>query len=219
MTDIEPIESIIESAHSVELVSVTPDAEKTILFCARVSSDQTNESPGLLRFLIRNKHWSPFELAHMTVEIVTSRAIAQQIIRHRSFAFQEFSQRYAEPDGFLVYPGRKQAKKNRQSSVDSLDPKIREWWYEWQQRHGERAMALYKMAINLGIAHECARFVLPLSTVTKLYMNGSLRSWIHYFDLRCDEHTQLEHREIANAIRDIFNEQFPIIAEALDNAG
>lgn len=200
---------------AVHLVSVTPDAEKTILYCARVSSDQENTDTGLLRYLIRNKHWSPFELAHMVLEIRTSRAIAQQILRHRSFSFQEFSQRYAEVTNYVVYLGRTQAEKNRQSSVDDLDQETQEWWITQQQLVADITFTAYKQALDRGIAKECARFVLPLSTETKLYMSGSVRSWIHYLEQRCDEHTQLEHRELAQAACGIFVEQFPTIAEAL----
>jgi thymidylate synthase (FAD) len=200
---------------SVKLISVTPDAEKTILYVARVSSDQSNDSPGLLRYLIRNKHWSPFEMAHMTLEIITSRAISQQIIRHRSFSFQEFSQRYSPVENFMVYEGRKQAEENRQSSINNLDEELQAWWNYAQEDVIDLAKEVYREALEKGIAKECARFILPLSSETKIYMSGSLRSWIHYFELRCDEHTQQEHREIALEAREIFKEQFPIISEAL----
>jgi thymidylate synthase (FAD) len=199
----------------VKLISVTPDAEKTILYIARVSSDQENESVGLLKYLIRNKHWSPFEMAHMVLEFNTSRAIAQQIIRHRSFAYQEFSQRYAAPTGAIEYLGRKQSEQNRQSSVDNLDEETQLWWDGVQSEVIEGAFYLYNQALQRGIAKECARFILPLSTKTKLYMAGSVRSWIHYFDLRCDEHTQEEHRWLAIEARLIFKQEFPTISEAL----
>lgn len=199
----------------VELISATPDAERQILFCARVSSNQENDDPGLLKYLIRNHHWSPFELAHMVVEIRTSRAIAQQILRHRSFSFQEFSQRYAEVHDYIVYEARVKGGSNRQGSLDTNDLELQRWWAHKQSLVADYAFGTYREAINRGIAPEVARFVLPLNTETKLYMSGSLRSWIHYFELRCDEHTQKEHREIALVARDIFNEQFPVIAEAL----
>lgn len=202
---------------SVKLISVTPDAEAIILYCARVSSDQTKTNTGLIGYLIRNKHWSPFEMAHMTVEIETSRAISQQIIRHRSFSFQEFSQRYAEVTEYEEVVARVKGSTNRQSSLDTDDEALKEWWDAVYERTCDGAFLTYSEALERGIAPEVARFVLPLSTTTKLYMCGSIRSWIHYFDLRCDKHTQLEHREVANAIRGIFDEQFPIIAAAISS--
>lgn len=216
MTDFPPLPGLISNRqHSIQLISVTPNAEKIILYCARVSSDQSKTSTGLLDYLIRNKHWSPFEMAHMVIEIVTSRAISQQIIRHRSFSFQEFSQRYAKANNAISYDARMKGSTNRQSSLDTAQLADQEWWYEEQENIAKAAFKSYNDALDLGIAPECARMVLPLSTQTQLYMAGSLRSWIHYFDLRCDEHTQLEHKEIANDIRVIFDGQFPIIAEAL----
>ena len=202
--------------NSVKLISVTPDAEKTILFCARVSSDQENMDSKLLGYLLRNRHWSPFEMAHMVLEITTSRAIAAQILRHRSFSFQEFSQRYTSPESAFMFEARGVGTSNRQSSVDNLDKEVKDWWLDQQDFLFTQSFDLYEAALEKGIAREVARAVLPLSTATKLYMAGSVRSWIHYFDLRCDEHTQLEHREIALEARTIFNEQFPIIAEALN---
>lgn len=203
--------------HIVDLISVTPNAEQTILYCARVSSDQTKTSTELLGYLIRNKHWSPFELVHMTVEIVTSRAISQQILRHRSFSFQEFSQRYATIDEaqFFIGNARVKGSSNRQGSLETEDFELQQWWEDKQRDSAKFAFNAYQDALNNGIAPEVARFVLPLSTLTKLYMCGSLRSWIHYLELRYDEHTQLEHREIANWIKDIFIAQFPIIADAM----
>jgi thymidylate synthase (FAD) len=200
----------------VKLVSVTTDAEDLILYCARVSSNQENTDTGLLRYLIRNKHWSPFELAHMVLEIRTSRAIAQQILRHRSFSFQEFSQRYAEAPGPIVYLGRRKGSTNRQSSVDDLTDDEQTRWIHLQMDAYKAAAAAYKAALELGIANECARFVLPLATETKLYVSGSVRSWIHWIQLRTDEHTQFEHRELANCAKDIFCTQFPNTAEALE---
>ena len=199
----------------IELVSITPDAEATILYIARVSSDQSNSDTKLLRYLIRNKHWSPFEMAHMTVGIRTSRAISQQILRHRSFSFQEFSQRYAEVQTVVFYAGRRQAEKDRQSSIDDLDKETQETWLAIQRVAYDSAIAHYRHALSIGIAREVARFVLPLASETQLYMSGSLRSWIHYFELRCTKHTQLEHREIANSIKEVFIEQLPIISDAL----
>lgn len=199
----------------VKVVSITPDAEKQILYCARVSSDQENESVGLLRYLISHKHWSPFELAHAVVEIQTSRAIAAQILRHRSFSFQEYSQRYAAPQHATVYPGRRQAEKNRQSSIDDLDSDTQVWWIHAQKNVYQHALQTYHKAVERGIAKECARFVLPLATPTKLYMSGTIRSWIHYFELRCSEDTQQEHRDIAIAIREALAQELPTIARAL----
>jgi thymidylate synthase (FAD) len=199
----------------VKLISITPDAEKLILFCARVSSDQSNESTGLIRYLIRNKHWSPFELAHAVFEIQTSRAIAAQILRHRSFSFQEFSQRYATPHQYEPYKARRQAEKNRQSSVDDLPTEDLTWFYETQQHTWNDSIERYQAAIERGIAKESARFLLPLNTGTTLYMAGSIRSWIHYIELRAVEHTQHEHRVIALIIRDILSDHLPTIKETL----
>lgn len=200
---------------SVKLVSITESPESLILYCARVSSDQSNEKTGLLKYLIEHKHWSPFEMAHAVFEINTSRAIAAQILRHRSFSFQEFSQRYAEPSGFLNYKGRRQAESNRQSSIDDLDEETLYWFRDAQDAAALGAFKLYNEAIERGIAKEAARFLLPLSTKTKLYMAGTIRSWIHYFDLRCDEHTQLEHRVLALSMREILTKHLPHTAEAL----
>lgn len=204
------------SGHLTKLVSVTPDAEKTILYCARVSSDQSNEDDKLIGYLIRNNHWSPFELASMTVEINTSRAIAPQILRHRSFSFQEFSQRYAVAGGTVKYRARRQAVKNRQSSTDDLPAVDQHWFLQAQAYIEKEATRLYREALEREIAKESARFLLPAATETKLYMSGTVRSWIHYLQLRTDEHTQQEHREIALEIRDrIFYWQFPVISMAL----
>lgn len=200
---------------NVTFVTATPDAEKIVLYIARVSSDQSNEDTKLLNFLVRHGHWSPFEQANMTVEIITSRAIAAQILRHRSFTFQEFSQRYAEPDCYEEYVARKQADKNRQSSVDTLSPETKEWWKWVQKETWDFAYMRYRKALDYGIAKECARAILPLNTATKLYMTGTLRSWIHYIDQRTKEDVQLEHRAIAEKIQSIFAQQFPIISEAL----
>lgn len=219
----------------VKLVSVTRSlveekelsAEELIVYIARVSnpSNQLNSETAdkLIAYLIRNKHWSPFEMVDMTVEIITSRAIAQQILRHRSFSFQEFSQRYAEATDFEEVQLRKQADKNRQSSTEPCDPILNLLAPIHQcakasaliEDHIQRSEFLYKELISVGIAKECARMVLPLTTQTRIYMKGSVRSWIHYLQIRCDEHTQLEHREIAMDIRSIFAEQFPEIFKAL----
>lgn len=200
----------------VKLISVTPEAEKTIMYCARVSnpSNQDSDNPKLLDYCIKHGHWSIFEMAHMTVEIETSRAIAAQILRHKSFAFQEFSQRYAEVQSFQLYEPRRQDNKNRQNSIDDLEAKDVDWFMNAMIGIHTSSKALYDEALRRGIAKECARFLLPLTTTTKLYMTGSLRSWIHYLDLRCGNGTQLEHKEIADQIKDIFKEQFPIISKA-----
>lgn len=206
---------------TVKLISVTPEAEKHILFVARVSSnDQTSESTKLLNYLIKNGHWSPFEHAVMTLEISTSRAIAQQILRHRSFTFQEFSQRYAVADTVVYTECREKGTTNRQSSTITKDVQLRKWWNNTQKEIFDAAFTKYRAALDKGIAPEVARFLLPLATATKLYMTGTLRSWIHYLGDgpggRTNEHTQAEHREVAIEGKEIFCKEFPIIAEALE---
>lgn len=199
-----------------KLISATPDAEKTILYCARVSNpkNQDSEKAGLLKYCLDHGHYSIFEMANMVIEIQTSRAISAQIIRHRSFSFQEFSQRYAEATGFEMYKARRQDNKNRQNSIDDMTELDREWFRGAQMTINRDCKELYDMAIERGIAKEQARFLLPMSTSTKLYMNGTLRSWIHYIDTRTEAGTQLEHKDIADSIKEIFCQQFPIIAEA-----
>lgn len=195
-------------------------AEEFIAYCARVSNpaNQVNNETAdkLIRYLIRNQHWSPFEMVHMTLEIETTRDIGRQILRHRSFAFQEFSQRYAEATQFTTREARLQDKKNRQNSIKTDDEFLQE---EWQQRQDDLlidAEAAYRWALDNGIAKEQARAVLPEGlTVTNMYMAGSLRSWIHYCDLRSANGTQLEHQEVAIAALDIMKEQFPNIVKAL----
>ena len=207
----------------VSLISVTPDAEKTIGYVARVSNPKNQDNPkvaGLLKYCIKHGHWSVFEQAHMTVEISTTRGLAAQILRHRSFTYQEFSQRYADSSMLakeIPLPAlRRQDDKNRQNSIDDIDPLMQQDFEIKMQRHFVDGMKLYKEMLDAGIAKECARFVLPLATPTKLYMSGSIRSWMHYIDLRSSHGTQKEHMDIAEACRDIFIEQFPIIAEAHD---
>ncbi len=207
----------------VSLISVTPDAEKTIGYVARVSNPKNQDNPkvaGLLKYCIKHGHWSVFEQAHMTVEIETTRGLAAQILRHRSFTYQEFSQRYADSSMLakeIPLPAlRRQDDKNRQNSIDDVDPLMKQDFEIKMQRHFIDGMKLYKEMLDAGIAKECARFVLPLATPTKLYMTGSIRSWIHYIDLRSAHGTQKEHMDIAEAVRGIFIEQFPIIAEALE---
>lgn len=200
---------------SVNLVSITDSPESLILYCARVSSDQSNESTKLLKYLIDHKHWSPFEMAHAVFEVNTSRAIAAQILRHRSFSFQEFSQRYSKADGIVRYEGRRQGETNRQSSTNDLPLKDKVWFDDAQFSVERFSYNLYELALDRGIAKESARFLLPLGTKTKLYMAGTIRSWIHYFDLRCDEHTQLEHRQLALSMRDALSKHLPYTAEAM----
>lgn len=201
----------------VKLISVNPEAEKTILYCARVSNpkNQNSENTKLLNYCIQHGHWSIFEMANMCVEIKTSRAISAQILRHKSFAFQEFSQRYAEVQTYEKYPARRQDSKNRQNSVDDMSEEDKQWFSEAQTFIAEITFAKYETALQKNIAKEQARFLLPLSTSTTLYMNGTIRSWLHYLQLRMEKGTQLEHREIANSIWKIFKQELPIIAEAL----
>lgn len=202
---------------SVELVWHTPDAEKLIAYCARVSAyNQTNpEYEKLIKYLIEHKHWSPFEMADMCVEINTSRVISQQILRHRSFHFQEFSQRYApvDMDSVIFYEGREQDLKNRQNSTDTLDEGIKEDWEAMQIRLYQDTMQAYQWALDNGIAKECARFILPGQTRTKVYMKGTVRDWIHYINLRTGNGTQIEHIEIAEQIKTIFTNCFPTVAK------
>tara|TARA_B100000902_G_scaffold152112_1_gene148656 strand:+ start:5219 stop:5857 length:639 start_codon:yes stop_codon:yes gene_type:complete len=209
--------------NDVKLVSVTPDAEKHIAYCARVSnpSNQGNDSfEGLLKYCIKHKHWSIFEQSFLTLEISTSRAIAAQVLRHRSFTFQEFSQRYADSsllsESISLPDLRRQDIKNRQNSTDDLDPFIRQNLEMQMQTLFDSSMALYQQMLERGVAKECARMVLPLAVGTKLYMSGSLRSWMHYIDLRSSNGTQKEHMIIAEGCKRIFCEQFPIIGAALD---
>jgi len=206
----------------VKLISVTPDAEKTMGYVARVSNPSNQENPkvaGLLSYCIKHQHWSVFEQAHMTLEIETTRGLAAQILRHRSFTFQEFSQRYADSsllsETIPLPELRRQDTKNRQNSIDDIDPFIIQKYEMLMQDHFKDAMDLYQKMLDEGIAKECARFVLPLATPTRLYMTGSVRSWIHYIELRSAHGTQKEHMDIANECKCIFAGQFPIVAEAL----
>jgi len=207
--------------HNASLVSISPDAEKQIVYMARVSnpSNQANTetSPRLIKYLIKHKHWSPFEMASMQVEINTTRAIAAQVLRHRSFSFQEFSQRYSSVDqlgAFGVPHLRSQDLKNKQASHDDLDPEFVELMEKKILTQYNSAIDLYEYMLSQGVAKECARSVLPLGTPTRLYMSGSIRSWIHYIQIRAGIETQLEHRLIAQAIKDIFEEQLPSVYEA-----
>ena len=207
--------------HNASLVTITPNAEEQIVYMARVSNPQNQENqataPRLIRYLINHKHWSPFEMASMQVEINTTRAIAAQVLRHRSFSFQEFSQRYSAV-GDLPEIGlpllRTQDVTNKQASHDNLDPEVRLNLEKEIAALYSNANDLYNYALSLGVAKECARSILPLGTPTRLYMSGSIRSWIHYLQIRCGIETQLEHRLIAESIKDIFEEQLPSVYEA-----
>ena len=207
---------------TVHLISITPDAEQTMAYIARVSnpSNQDNEKyAGLLKYCIKHNHWSVFEQSTMTLEIETTRAIAAQILRHRSFTFQEFSQRYAQTNslGDITLPElRRQDHKNRQNSTDDLDPNVIDTLNKQMQTLFDSSLALYNQMIQEGVAKECARMVLPLCTPTKIYMTGSCRSWIHYINLRSAHGTQKEHMEIAEKCRKVFTEQFPSVSEALE---
>ena len=206
----------------VSLVSITPDAEKTMAHIARVSNPNNQDNPnyaGLLRYCIKHNHWSVFEQSSMTLQIETTRAIAAQILRHRSFTFQEFSQRYAQSNelGEIELPDlRRQDAKNRQNSTDDLDPFIKQKLEAQMITLFSSAQALYNQMIEEGVAKECARMVLPLCTPTRIYMTGSVRSWIHYIELRSAHGTQKEHMDIAEACRKVFTEQFPTVSEALE---
>jgi thymidylate synthase (FAD) len=197
----------------VKLINATPKGEQLIAYCARVSSpNQDNpEYEGLLRYCVKHGHWSVFEMADMTVEIITSRAIAAQILRHKSFSFQELSQRYSAVTEFETIEARRQDTKNRQNSIDDLSEQDKAWFLSAQSRVINEANNVYRDALDRGIAKECARMVLPLLTQTRLYMKGSVRSWIHYLAVRDSPDTQLEHRLVAQAAKQIFCEQFPVV--------
>jgi thymidylate synthase (FAD) len=207
----------------VKLVSVTPNAEQTMAYIARVSNPNNQENPnyaGLLKYCIKHNHWSVFEQATMTLEIETTRGIAAQILRHRSFTFQEFSQRYADTslitENIPLPDLRRQDTKNRQNSTDDLPTDLKIELYSKIQDHFDAAQDLYKELLEADVAKECARFVLPLATPTRLYMTGSVRSWLHYIDLRSAHGTQKEHMQIAEAVRCIFTCQFPAVSAALE---
>ena len=206
----------------VQLITLTPDAEKNMAFVARVSNpnNQGNENfSGLLKYCIKHQHWSVFEQAHMTLEIETTRAIAAQILRHRSFTFQEFSQRYAQSNeiGEIELPElRRQDIKNRQNSIDDLDKDVVDKLNRQMITLFSSAQALYNQMVEKGVAKECARMVLPLCTPTRIYMTGSVRSWIHYIELRSAHGTQREHMEIAESCKDVFKKQFPVVSESLE---
>ena len=204
--------------HSASLVWITPDAEKLIGKIARVSNPKNEDNPEvsrLLRYLITHRHWSPFEMASMCVEIKTTRAISPQILRHRSFSFQEFSQRYAEATEYEIPDLRSQDLKNRQNSIDDIPESVAEFYEEVIQHHMDSAMDIYHSLIEYGVAKECARAVLPLNTSTRLYMSGTIRSWLHYCDLRCSNGTQREHQLIADSIKELLFNEIPSIACAM----
>lgn len=207
----------------VKLVTVTPDAEKTMGYVARVSNPKNQDNPkvsGLLKYCIKHNHWSVFEQAHMTLEINTTRGIAAQILRHRSFTYQEFSQRYADTNllsNEIPVPDlRSQDLKNRQNSVDDISSEKKSILQGQIKKYFTEGLDLYNELLREGVAKECARFVLPLAVPTRIFMTGSVRSWIHYIDLRSSNGTQKEHMDIAEACKSIFCEQFPIVAEALE---
>ena len=207
----------------VKLISVSPDSEKHMAYCARVSNPNNQENDnyaGLLRYCIKHQHWSIFEQAFMTLEINTTRGLAAQILRHRSFTFQEFSQRYADTnllDTNIPLPElRRQDTKNRQNSIDDIPEEQSKMLLGRIQNYFNEGLDLYNELLREGIAKECARFVLPLATPTRIYMSGSVRSWVHYIDLRSGHGTQKEHMDIANACKSIFTEQFPTVSEALE---
>ena len=207
--------------HNAKLIWITPDAEQLIGKIARVSNPKNEDNPNvekLIRYLIKHKHWSPFEMASMCVEIHTTRAISPQILRHRSFSFQEFSQRYAIPtDTFAtVLPDlRRQDTENRQNSIDDLPSEVIEFLKTKTDAHFRDAVDLYNYMLSRGVAKECARSVLPLNTVTRLYMSGTIRSWLHYIDLRGDNGTQKEHMSIARSIGEILDTELPTISRAM----
>ena len=206
----------------INLISVTPDAEQHMAYVARVSNPKNQDNDnfaGLLKYCIKHGHWSVFEQAYMTIEINTTRGIAAQILRHRSFTYQEFSQRYADSNllGDIELPElRRQDDKNRQNSIDDLDPEMVDKFNRQMNTLFSSAFGLYNQMLKAGVAKECARFVLPLATPTRIYMTGSCRSWIHYINLRSAHGTQKEHMDIANECKRLFTEQFPAVSEALD---
>ena len=206
----------------VKVINVTPDAEKHMGYVARVSNPKNQENPkvaGLLSYCIKHQHWSVFEQAFMTLEIETTRGLAAQILRHRSFTFQEFSQRYADSSMLAnkipMFELRRQDTENRQNSIDDVDPFLKQELEIAIHKYFNEGMDIYRHMLDMGIAKECARFVLPLATPTRLYMTGSVRSWIHYIELRSAHGTQKEHMDIANECKCLFAGEFPIVAEAL----
>ena len=204
--------------HTAKLVWVTPDAERLIGKLARVSNPANEDNPNverLIKYLIKHKHWSPFEMASMCVEIQTTRAIGAQILRHRSFSFQEFSQRYAEVTEIEVPQLRRQDLDNRQNSIDDFPEELSEELQDMITLHNNKSNSLYKKLLAYGVAKECARNVLPLSTKTRMYMSGTIRSWLHYIDLRASHGTQVEHSQIARQIGEILDTELPTVSRAM----
>ena len=209
--------------NNVKLISITPDVEKLMAYCAKVSNPNGQDSDNyakLLKYCIAHEHWSIFEQGFMTVEINTTRGIAAQILRHRSFTFQEFSQRYADAtllaEDVPLFELRRQDNKNRQNSIDDISDEIKVKWNTQIREHFSKAKAIYDGMIADGIAKECARFVLPLAVPTRLYMSGTIRSWIHYINLRSSHGTQKEHMDIADSVKEIFIQQLPVVSQALE---
>jgi thymidylate synthase (FAD) len=209
--------------NTAKLITITPDAEKLMAYCARVSNPSNQENPNyakLLKYCIDHQHWSIFEQAFMTLEIETTRGIAAQILRHRSFTFQEFSQRYADTtllsEDIPIFELRRQDIKNRQNSINDIPHEKIVKWNSQIREHLAKTKAIYDAMIEDGIAKECARFILPLATPTKIYMSGSVRSFIHWIQLRSSNGTQKEHKAIAEEVKDIFCSVLPIVSEALE---
>jgi thymidylate synthase (FAD) len=205
---------------SVKLIWSTPSGEELVAYMARVSNsdnqDNRDTAPKLLKYLMKHKHWSPFEMVNICMEINTTRDIARQILRHRSFSFQEFSQRYAEVVDWSAGEVRMQDDKNRQNSLPTQDRELQRWWDEQQVATWKLATNAYKAAIGMGVAKEVARKVLPEGlTMSRMYMNGTLRSWLHYIDIRCDESTQKEHREIAEQCKVVLSSLYPSLFEGV----
>lgn len=200
--------------NKVRTVWATPEGEDLIAYMARVSApanqDNKETAPKLIKYLIKHKHWSPLEMVNICMEIETTRDIARQILRHRSFSFQEFSQRYAEVDNYALSQARMQDAKNRQNSLETEDYGLMYWWEGAQKRVLDDAKFMYESALKKGIAKEVARKVLPEGlTMSRMYMNGTLRSWLHYIDIRCDVATQKEHREVAELCKAEIVKHFP----------
>ena len=203
---------------TAKLIWATPDAENLVAYMARVSNPENQDNPAtapkLLKYLIKNSHWSPFEMVNVCMEIETTRDIARQILRHRSFSFQEFSQRYAEVVNWDRGEARLQDNKNRQNSIPTQDRELQRWWDEQQVAVWKQSTEAYKLALQQGIAKEVARKVLPEGlAMSRMYMNGTLRSWLHYVDIRCDVSTQKEHREVAQQCKVVLSSLFPSLFE------
>lgn len=207
----------MEQKKRVKFVTITPQAEEIMIYCARVSSPRQDnpEYAGLLKYCLKHEHWSVFETPHMTLEVTTSRAISAQILRHRSCKFQEFSQRYAEAQGYISYEARRQDAGNRQNSTDDLPEDVKQEFLDAQAYIWDEAYGWYQNLLKKGVAKECARMILPLNTKTRVYVTGDVRSWIHYINARTKQGSQLEHKAIAEECRDIFKQELPVTAEAL----